>query len=130
MISPTRNEYVARTAEGLNVPVRATIAADLETPVSVFLKLQAFVAGQAERSAFLFESIERGVQMGRYSFIGLSADTDIQLKDGVVSTRRAGQEATATTVKADDPFAAVRDELNSASLLHDPEAALDRKSVV
>lgn len=124
MISPTLNEYIDRAADGHKVPVRTTIAADLETPVSVFLKLKTFVASQKERSAFLFESIERGVQMGRYSFIGLSAETDIQLKDGVVTTRRSDGESTSAEVAADDPFAAVRAELNTSQLLHDPEAAL------
>lgn len=48
----------------MRVPVYMELSADLDTPVSVFLKLK----GPAP--AFLLESVERGVQVGRYSFIG------------------------------------------------------------
>ncbi len=89
-------------------PVRAKIPADLETPVSVFLKLKSLGA------AFLFESVERGIQMGRYSFIGLAPRTTISLRDGIVTTERSGPDgATIVTSPLDeaDPFAAVRAEL-------------------
>src|SRR4030043_1582456 len=46
------------------VPVFRELPADLETPVSVFLKLGKTPPG------FLLESVERGEQLGRYSFIG------------------------------------------------------------
>ena len=41
------------------------IAADLDTPVSAYLKLQPF------RPRFLLESVERGERLARYSFLGL-----------------------------------------------------------
>lgn len=41
------------------------VSADLETPVSAFLKIS-----RSERSAFLFESVEQGEQIGRYSLLG------------------------------------------------------------
>jgi anthranilate synthase component 1 len=124
MISPTRIDYVARTRDGIQIPVRATIPADLETPVSVFLKLKAYMAAQAGGSAFLLESVERGVQMGRHSFIGLSAETDIQLVDGIVRTRRGDAVPTEAPVDADDPLAAVRAELDASPLVQDPDLAL------
>ncbi|TET87774.1 MAG: anthranilate synthase component I, partial [Dehalococcoidia bacterium] len=46
------------------VPVFRELPADLETPVSVFLKLA------KTPPCFLLESVERGEQLGRYSFIG------------------------------------------------------------
>jgi anthranilate synthase component 1 len=48
------------------VPVVKELPADLETPVSVFLKLG------KNPPCFLLESVERGEQLGRYSFIGTS----------------------------------------------------------
>jgi anthranilate synthase component I len=48
----------------------ATLVADLETPVSAYLKLAAGRAG----NMFLLESIEGGAQRGRYSMIGLDPD--------------------------------------------------------
>jgi anthranilate synthase component 1 len=47
-------------------PVLRELSADLETPVSVFLKLR------NEEPCFLLESVEKGEQVGRYSFIGTS----------------------------------------------------------
>jgi len=124
MISPTRTDYIARTDEGQNVPVRATISADLETPVSVYLKLQAFMGAQAGGSAFLLESVERGVQMGRYSFIGLSAETDIQLVNGVVCTRREVGGLSEAPVDENDPLGPIRAELAASPLADDPDNAL------
>jgi anthranilate synthase component I len=49
------------------VPLRETLIADCETPVSAFLKLRALCPGEP---AFLLESAEQGQRMGRYSFIG------------------------------------------------------------
>ncbi len=103
----------------MTAPVRTTIPADLETPVSVYLKLKDYMAARHGGSAFLFESVERGVQMGRHSFIGLSAHTDIQLSDGVVLTRRADGETVETPVDPADPLGAVRAELAASPLATD-----------
>ncbi|KAB2857479.1 MAG: anthranilate synthase component I, partial [Anaerolineae bacterium] len=46
------------------VPVYRVLPADLETPVSAFLKLF-----RADEPAFLLESVQGGEQVGRYSFI-------------------------------------------------------------
>ncbi|MEX2236733.1 MAG: anthranilate synthase component I [Dehalococcoidia bacterium] len=62
---PTLDEVQALAPQGNLVPVYRTIAADLETPVSAYLK----VAG-AGRMSFLLESVEGGETLGRYSFIG------------------------------------------------------------
>jgi anthranilate synthase component 1 len=48
------------------IPVTRTVAADLETPVSAFLKVAA-----EEPEAFLLESVEGGEHVGRYTFIGI-----------------------------------------------------------
>ncbi|PKN89758.1 MAG: anthranilate synthase component I, partial [Chloroflexi bacterium HGW-Chloroflexi-7] len=52
--------------------------ADLETPVSVYLKLR----GQG--ASFLLESVEGGVRVARYSFIGIQPQKTYHLKDGLV----------------------------------------------
>jgi anthranilate synthase component 1 len=48
------------------VPVYRTVTADLETPVSAFLRIAAH-----EPEAFLLESVEGGERVGRYTFIGI-----------------------------------------------------------
>ncbi len=71
MMSPTDyDEFARRYAAGRACLVAATLVADLETPVSAYLKLAAGRAG----NMFLLESVEGGAQRGRYSMIGLDPD--------------------------------------------------------
>ena len=66
-IHPSRKEFLALAREHTLVPVCHTLTADLETPVSAFLR-----AAWAEPECFLLESVEGGEQVGRYTFIGLN----------------------------------------------------------
>ena len=67
----TELEFKSLAEQGFNrIPLIATAFADLETPLSVYLKL----AGGAAHS-FLLESVVGGERFGRYSFIGLPART-------------------------------------------------------
>jgi anthranilate synthase component I len=64
-------EDFARAYEaGTPALVSATLIADLETPVSAFLKL----TGKRHGNVFLLESVEGGAARGRYSMIGLDPD--------------------------------------------------------
>ena len=65
-VLPSRKEFLALAKEHTLVPVCRTLAADLETPVSAFLR-----AAWPEQECFLLESVEGGEQVGRYTFIGL-----------------------------------------------------------
>jgi anthranilate synthase component 1 len=66
-VLPSRKEFLALAKEHTLVPVCRTLTADLETPVSAFLR-----AAWPERECFLLESVEGGEQVGRYTFIGLA----------------------------------------------------------
>jgi anthranilate synthase component 1 len=65
-VLPSRKEFLALAKEHTLVPVCRTLTADLETPVSAFLR-----AAWPERECFLLESVEGGEQVGRYTFIGI-----------------------------------------------------------
>jgi anthranilate synthase component 1 len=67
LIHPPRKEFLALARDHTLVPVCRTLTADLETPVSAFLR-----AAWQERECFLLESVEGGEQVGRYTFIGVS----------------------------------------------------------
>ncbi len=67
LIHPARKEFLALAKDHTLVPVYRTLTADLETPVSAFLR-----AAWPERECFLLESVEGGEQVGRYTFIGLN----------------------------------------------------------
>ena len=70
----TELEFKSLAAEGYNrIPLIAEAFADLETPLSLYLKL-AYAAGGGKYS-FLLESVVGGERFGRYSFIGLPART-------------------------------------------------------
>src|ERR1043166_7959789 len=66
---PAAAACAARYARREPQVVWATLVADLETPVSAFLKI---AGGRA--NSFLFESVEGGAVRGRYSIIGLDPD--------------------------------------------------------
>src|SRR6266702_1267764 len=65
MIHPDYREFARLARENTLVPVVKSITADLLTPVSAFLAIAA-----RQPNAFLLESIERGEQIGRYTFLG------------------------------------------------------------
>ncbi|HEX5806584.1 MAG TPA: anthranilate synthase component I [Macromonas sp.] len=93
MITETEFQDLAR--QGYNrIPLTAEAFADLETPLSLYLKLAHVQDGG--RNSFLLESVVGGERFGRYSFIGLPARVALKasgfgaaartevLRDGVV----------------------------------------------
>src|SRR5690348_2136385 len=65
MLRPDYKEFSRLAGQATLVPVVKSVAADLLTPVSAFLAIAA-----NEPDAFLLESVERGEQIGRYTFLG------------------------------------------------------------
>ena len=76
MFRPSREEFERLATEGNLVPVVREILADLETPLSLFRKLD-----DGEHS-FLFESVEGGEKWARYSFVGTGARAVYEARDG------------------------------------------------
>ena len=64
--TPAAAEFLKLARSHTLVPVFRTVTADLETPVSAFLRIAA-----NEPEAFLLESVEGGEHVGRYTFIGI-----------------------------------------------------------
>ena len=64
MYSPTLDEFLKLAGKGNLVPVTRRLLADIETPLSAYRKIR----GPGE--SFLFESVEGGEHLGRYSFVG------------------------------------------------------------
>ncbi|MFM8637678.1 MAG: anthranilate synthase component I [Betaproteobacteria bacterium] len=83
----TELEFKSLAAQGFNrIPLIAEAFADLETPLSLYLKL---VGGA--KHGFLLESVVGGERFGRYSFIGLPARTFLRAHRGVVEVVTQGQ---------------------------------------
>ena len=96
----TEAEFKALAAQGYNrIPMVLETFADLDTPLSVYLKL-------ANKSySYLLESVQGGERFGRYSFIGLPAATRIEV------SRRPYQridDSERQEIEAADPLAFFR----------------------
>jgi anthranilate synthase component 1 len=115
MITPSLEEFVKKHRSGVRAPLRRRIPADLETPVSAFLKLRGANGG----ASFLLESVEQGIQVGRYSFIGVSPHTTIRLKGGTVEIVR-GKARAAYPLGERDPLSFVRNEIARTPEIEDP----------
>lgn len=84
MFFPKKSEFVRLAKKGNLIPVYTEVLADTETPVSAFSKI-------AKDNSFLLESVEKGENIGRYSFIGVnpyeivySIDDKVFLSDKIV----------------------------------------------
>ncbi len=75
----TESDFNRLAAEGYNrIPVTLETFADLDTPLSIYLKLA------NDSYSYLLESVQGGERFGRYSFIGLAAGTRIAVVDGAI----------------------------------------------
>jgi anthranilate synthase component 1 len=95
MYNPALDELDELATKGNLVPIWRELPADLETPVSVFLKLR----GQG--SSFLLESVEKGEQLGRYSFLGIEPAGLLTAQNGEVSVWQDGSEQQHSTHEGD-----------------------------
>jgi len=73
---PSLRELRASKLDGTSVPVWREILADLDTPVSAYLKIR------DGGPSFLLESVEGGEQVARYSFLGANPRRVLRVKDG------------------------------------------------
>src|SRR5215217_2896787 len=103
-IEPAEEDFAARYARGEAQVAWTTLVADLETPVSAFLK----VAGGRAMS-FLFESVEGGAARGRYSIIGLEPDLVWRANGGIAAINRVARSRPDAFVPCPDaPLTALR----------------------
>jgi len=99
----TEAEFNDLAGQGYNrIPMVLETLADLDTPLSVYLKL----ANQPY--SYLLESVQGGERFGRYSFIGLPATTRIEARGDELRVI-SGQET--QEIKTDDPLAFVESYL-------------------
>ncbi len=90
----------------LPAPVVRELPADLETPVSVYLKL----CGGGP--SFLLESVTGGEQVARYSFIGIHPSRAYVLRGRSISCRSAGNTRVTSLAEGMNPLDALRAELD------------------
>jgi anthranilate synthase component I len=99
-MSPEEFDELIR--QGYNrIPQVREVLADLDTPLSVYLKLA------AAPYSYLFESVQGGEKWGRYSFVGLPARTVVKVRGRRVTVEEGG--AVVEDAQVDDPLAWVED---------------------
>ncbi|MFK7939059.1 MAG: anthranilate synthase component I [Roseovarius sp.] len=90
-LTPSFDAFAKGFEAGQNQVVYARLAADLDTPVSLMLKLTG-----ADRDAFLLESVTGGEVRGRYSIIGMKPDVIWQCHGTTSRINRAAKIDTTT----------------------------------
>src|SRR5512143_125896 len=104
-IQPSFTEVLSLAAGGNLVPIYRELSADLETPVSVYLKL----AGHGP--SFLLESVEGGEQVGRYSFIGIEPNALLTFHGHTVIRQSNGERRQFELQPGTDPLYVLQAEL-------------------
>jgi anthranilate synthase component 1 len=87
VIVPDKEQFLRQAEEGTLVPVFREYHADLETPVSAYLKISA----RFPNDHFLLESVEGGEKWARYSFIGFDPHLLFRADARGITVRRGGE---------------------------------------
>jgi len=104
LLIPSFTEFEAGWQRGENQLVYARLAADLDTPVSLYLKLVG-----SRRDSFMLESVTGGEVRGRYSIIGTKPDLIWQCTDGKSRINREARfDDAAFTAQSEPPLDALR----------------------
>ena len=102
---PARDDIAELFNQGDLAPVHRTVLADLETPVSVYIKL-----ARAGKVSFMLESVEGGEQVGRYSFLGVNPKGLISVRGKRVTRELHGEVTTRELGPDEHPLQAVKHE--------------------
>jgi len=115
MYQPTLEQVEGLASQGNIIPVYRELPADLETPVSVYLKLQ------DEGPSFLLESVTGGENVARYSFIGVRPRTMFSSLAGEVVISKGGDSRTVVLTSELDPLMVLKEEMVAHSPVTLPE---------
>lgn len=100
---PSLEEFKAKAQKGNLIPVYKEILADLDTPVSAYMKIS------GGDYSFLLESVEGGEKWARYCFLGCDPSTVIVIKGNGVTVKSDGVEESST---AEDPLLFIKKYLS------------------
>ena len=112
---PTLKEVEALAGQGNMISIYRELAADLETPVSVYLKLQ------DEGPGFLLESISGGEAVARYSFIGVRPHSVLTALSERVVVARNGSRRTLKLEDGHGPLDRLKAEMADIHFIPNPD---------
>jgi anthranilate synthase component 1 len=107
-----RRRFLEKAKPGACVPVARVYPSDLLTPVMVFARMRA-----SGREAFLFESVEGGETLARYTFLGAGPVARWTLRDGAVEVEGGGPAIPV----AGPPFATLERMVRRRPFFSDPD---------
>src|SRR5690349_1274717 len=105
MYSPKLDEFQKLATQGNLIPVTRRLLADIETPLSAYRKIRG--AGES----FLFESVEGGEHIGRYSFVGCNPRALIRQNGNRVDIVENGKKVESFSVSREPGATNVKDGL-------------------
>ncbi|MBF0429101.1 MAG: chorismate-binding protein, partial [Magnetococcales bacterium] len=115
MISPSLSQFQALASQGNLIPVYRELTADLDTPVSAFLKV-----ASEQPYAFLLESVQGGAKWGRYSMIGLEPFALFTVQDRQVEIHHT-QDNTTQILHDCNPMQALKQFMSRFKIVEVPE---------
>ncbi|HPJ99042.1 MAG TPA: chorismate-binding protein, partial [Candidatus Hydrogenedentes bacterium] len=110
MHHPSLDDFRQIARQGAIVPVYKEILADVETPVTAYIKL-----AKNQSYSFLLESVEHADRLGRYSFLGANPSTVFRSKGTTVTIIRDGR---ATSFESKDPLSELRKHMKEYRPIH------------
>ncbi len=118
MFRPSPERFTELAAQGNLIPVVAEVMADLDTPLSIFRRLD------DGETSFLLESVQGGEKWGRYSFIGCGARAIFRARGNRVEWTEHGE--THVHDVDGDPLEFLRARLAEFEAVHPDELDLPR----
>jgi anthranilate synthase component 1 len=113
MYAPSLKEFLKFSKRCNVIPVYKEINADLDTPVSAFLKIK-----KSGDVAFLLESVEGGEQIARYSFLGNGSSLIFKSKAKFIQINYPREKRVKRFVAAGDPLEEIKRIMHGFKALH------------
>ena len=111
-IYPSFAEFKIGYDNGINQVLYAPLAADLDTPVSLILKI-----ASADKKSFILESVTGGEIRGRYSIVGINPDVIWKCNKGLaIINRHALTDANIWSAESKSPFDSLRSLLKESRI--------------
>ncbi|MEM7209890.1 MAG: anthranilate synthase component I [Pseudomonadota bacterium] len=100
-MTPEQFDHLASLGHN-RIPLHCEVLADLDTPLSVYIKLA------AQPYSFLYESVQGGEKWGRYSIIGLPAKRVVRVHEKTITV--SDHDAVVEQLEVDDPLAWIAED--------------------
>jgi len=107
---PSKDEFIKLSKKGNLIPVFREITADLETPVSAFMKID------KSDYSFLLESVEGGEKIARYSFLGSNPYLIFKSKGSEIEITEGGRKKCFKT--SSDPLSEMKKVMQRYRFVH------------